>query len=497
MKNKRLTSDDLRKSILELAIEGKLVQQDYNDVPASQLIDNINEKRAQLLKDGKIKKDSKSSFIYKKDNFYYEKVGKTNVNITDELPFDIPSTWTWARLKSIADIFTGNSINEETKKKKYENQTHGLNYIGTKDISFDRKINYLNGIKIPNYDNFRIAPKDKILICVEGGSAGRKIAKLDENVCFGNKLACFNTFIDIDEYLYLFLQSPTFLAFFKNNLTGIISGISLNSLKNLLIPIPPLLEQKRIVEKFNLLDQKILQYDNYENEIYKIDSNIKVKLINSIYSYAIKGKLVKQDVKDVPANILLKQIEEEKRKLYNLGIIKKQKKYQLDLEKFNNLIIPKGWTICNLSSIISLTSGVDLTSSEYFDNERLNSVPYITGASNIDNNIIKINRYTDSKFINSHLNDILLTCKGTIGKIVINNIGDVHVARQIMSIKSFINNEFLILLLNANIGKIKSNAKSLIPGINRDDILGLPILLPPIEEQKRIVDKVKILLSKL
>ena len=142
-----------------------------------------------------------------------------------------------------------------------------------------------------------------------------------------------------------------------------------------------------------------------------------------------------------------------------------------------------------LSQIIILTSGTDLSPEEYSANNI--GVPYLTGASNIsDKNEIIINRYTNEKFINSHFNEILLSCKGTIGKIVYNNIGDIHVARQFMSIRSFIDKDFLIFYLKTLVDRLIFEAKSMIPGIDRNQILTKTIFLPPIQEQSRIKKKV-------
>ena len=124
------------------------------------------------------------------DNLPYEKVGKNDpVCIADEVPFDIPDSWEWVRLSTANDMYTGNSINENEKKQKYTGLSDGYFYIGTKDVGFDHTINYDTGVRIP-YDNekFRIAPQNSILLCVEGGSAGRKISFTNQDVCFGNKL---------------------------------------------------------------------------------------------------------------------------------------------------------------------------------------------------------------------------------------------------------------------------------------------------------------------
>lgn len=156
--------------------------------------------------------------------------------------------------------------------------------------------------------------------------------------------------------------------------------------------------------------------------------------------------------------------------------------------------LPQGWVITTLSQVISLTSGTDLTTQEYSSNNI--GVPYLTGASNISNkNEIIINRYTKEKYINSHLDEILLSCKGTIGKIVKNNIGDCHVARQFMSIKTFIDKDYLIIFLKTLIDVLVFEAKSMIPGIDRCQILTKVICLPPLNEQKLISKKIEILLN--
>ena len=244
----------LKKSILQEAIQGKLVPQDPNDEPASVLLQRIKEEKLRLVKEGKLKKkDVVDSIIYKgDDNKYYEQVGKNLIDITDEIPFEIPNNWIWASLSYVANIYTGNSISETEKKAKYTNVV-GRYYIGTKDVGFDNKIFYNNGIAIPRkYEQeFRIAPKHSILMCIEGGSAGRKIAILNQDVCFGNKLCCFSPFAGIERYIYYYLQSPSFIDMFNGNKTGIIGGVSIAKVKRILIPLPPQPELERIVAKID------------------------------------------------------------------------------------------------------------------------------------------------------------------------------------------------------------------------------------------------------
>lgn len=255
--------NSIKKSILQYAIEGKLTEQSQEDEPVEKLLKRIKKEREKLIKEGKIKKDKTTSEIYKKDGSYYERItdGKNilkDVCIDDELPFEIPDSWCWCNVSDIANIYTGNSINENEKKTKYMGVTSGYCYIATKDVGFDNIINYDNGVKIPNTDNkFRIAPKNSVLLCIEGGSAGKKISVTDKDVCFGNKLCCFSTIRVNVFFLYYYLQSPVFNLIFKENINGIIGGVSINKLKQLKIPLPPIEEQGRIVHKINRLNEII------------------------------------------------------------------------------------------------------------------------------------------------------------------------------------------------------------------------------------------------
>ena len=184
-------NDKLKKSILQEAIQGKLVPQIAEEGTAQELLEQIKLEKQKLVKDGKLKKSALTdSIIFKgDDNKYYEQVGKKCLDITEQIPFETPKNWVWTRLSHIANIYTGNSISETEKKSKFTDVI-GRYYIGTKDVDFNNRIIYDNGIAIPKqYEpDFRLAPNNSILMCIEGGSAGRKIAILNQDVCFGNKL---------------------------------------------------------------------------------------------------------------------------------------------------------------------------------------------------------------------------------------------------------------------------------------------------------------------
>ncbi|WP_180383202.1 restriction endonuclease subunit S [Campylobacter sp. P091] len=240
--------DKVKKAILQEAIQGKLTESWRKtatiEESGKQLLDRIIEERnAKLLADWEEAK--------KKNPKAKKPAPIAASEITeDEIPFEIPKSWCWCRLSNLCNLYTGNSINETEKKLKYTNIKDGWVYIGTKDVGFDQTINYDNGIKIPfEKDTFRIAPKNTVLMCIEGGSAGRKIAFTNQDVCFGNKLCCFNPYkYEVEKFLFYFLQSTVFIDAFKDNINGIIGGVSINKIKEMLFPLPPLAEQEKIVE---------------------------------------------------------------------------------------------------------------------------------------------------------------------------------------------------------------------------------------------------------
>ena len=250
----------LKKSILQEAIQGKLVPQIAEEGTAQELYEQIQTEKQKLVKEGKLKKSALSdSVIYKgDDNKYYEQVGKQCEDITEEIPFEINPSWQWVRLSCVADIYTGNSISESEKKTRFTDVV-GRYYIGTKDVGFDNIVSYNNGVAIPKqYEHdFKIAPNHSILMCIEGGSAGRKIAILNQDVCFGNKLCCFSPFIGIGKFIYYYLQSQSFIDMFNAHKTGIIGGVSIAKVKEILIPLPPLQEQQRIVAQIERLFEQL------------------------------------------------------------------------------------------------------------------------------------------------------------------------------------------------------------------------------------------------
>ena len=431
----------LEEIILDLAVKGKLVSQDPNDEPVSILLEKIKAEKEQHIKDRKIKKDKDLESITE-----------------EEIPFEIPDSWQWVRLGELGNIFNGNSVNEKEKKEKYEDLLDGVDYIATKDVDKDtNEINYNNGIKIP-YDEpkFKYLKANSVLICAEGGSAGKKIAFTDREICFGNKLFAIEPYENgMYKYIFYNYKCNYFYNQFSNFMTGIIGGISSNNFKTLLFPLPPLAEQKRIVEKVDKLKElinpfreKIQKRDKARqvlkasimNEIEKSNSNhdllenlelifrnfdtvVKTKedikdIRDLVLSLAVKGKLVPQDPNDEPASILLKKIKTEKEQLIKDKKIKKDKDLAPISEEEIPFEIPESWEWVRLGQISEFLNGFAFKSSSYV----LDSKNQIIRLGNVknDNLLLESNPvYVPDEIAEISIkyklevNDILVTLTGT------------------------------------------------------------------------------------
>ena len=434
----------------------------------------------------------------------------------------MPDNWILCRLSTVADIFTGNSINEAEKQKKYMGLDSGYNYIGTKDVGFDHSINYTNGVKIPyNQGNFRIAHINTPLLCIEGGSAGRKIGVLTEDVCFGNKLCAFEPIGINPKYLYYYLQNPIFTQIFKEKTTGIIGGVSVNSLKNLLFAMPPLAEQERIVAEIEKFEPLIAEYDKYEQQATKLDGEIYDKLKKSILQYAIQGKLVPQDSNEEPAAVLLERIRAEKKaqlgKKYVESYIYKgddncyYEKVGSETKNITDEIqfdIPDSWKWTRLNSIVStLTDGTHRTPKYTTDGIPFLSVKDISSGkiSFANTKFISIEEHNElKKRCYPQTGDILLTKVGTTGiPVIVDNDKDFSLFVSVALIKfnhNYINPAYFICLLKSPL--VQDQAAENTRGVGNknwvlSDIENTLLVIPPLAEQKRIIEQINVIFSKL
>ncbi|EOX3296898.1 TPA: restriction endonuclease subunit S [Vibrio cholerae] len=184
----------------------------------------------------------------------YESYKESGIEWLDE----VPQTWQTSKLKYLASIFTGDSISPTLKDTYVSTELSGRAYIASKDIDVQTsRIDYENGVRIPfDRRHFKVAPEQSTLLCIEGGSAGKKIAYTAQDVCFVNKLACIASEKVLNKYLYYSLFSEPFQSQFKLSMSGLIGGVSVSSINNFIVVVPPEKEQIRIV---SYLDKKVSQ----------------------------------------------------------------------------------------------------------------------------------------------------------------------------------------------------------------------------------------------
>ena len=516
-----MTADQLRKSILQQAIQGKLVPQDPNDEPASVLLERIREEKARLVEEKKIKKEKNPSVIFKgEDNSYYEKFtlsGEVKC-IDEEIPFEIPNGWEWARISNIFQINPKNICSDELEvafiPMEKLSAGYGSNYSYEK-VKW-RKIKK----SFTHFANGDIAFA-KITPCFQNRKSA-VFEKLPNGVGAGTtELKILRTFTETINryYLLYFLKSPYFVeeAIFKGtaNQQRIISGY----LENKLFPLPPLEEQQRIVEKIEELIPHIEYYSKAQTELDVLNKNIKEQLKKSILQYAIEGKLVAQDEAEGTAEELLLQIQKEKQKLYEENKLKKKdlehsiifkgedNKYYEKIGKNVTCIdeeipfdIPKNWRWVRFGQIVKLSMGKTppRDDSRYWLNAKRNwvSISDMTNYGHIKTTKEQISEEAANSLMreSSPINTLLMSFKLTVGRTAILDIEAYH-NEAIVSIYPYIDKKFMLrnylfytLPILANIGDSKDAIKG--KTLNSKSLNNLLIPLPPLNEQQRIVESI-------
>ena len=427
--------------------------------------------------------------------------------IDDEIPFEVPKGWEWERWGNISQ-----SIQYGYNAPALE---HGaIKMVRISDIQENcvlwDNVPYCQ-IEENDIDTYLLKVND-ILFARTGGTVGKSflVEEVPERAIYAGYLirTRYSSLLN-PRYMKLFMESQLYWEQLKN---GTIATAQPNcngkTLSKMLLPIPPTKEQDRIVEKLRQLSSFLDNYGLCQDRLNLLNDEIKEQLKKSILQEAIQGKLVPQIAEEGTVQELLEQIKAEKQKLVKKGKLKKSalndsvifrgddNKYYEKTGKSVQCIdeeipfeIPESWVWVRFEKCISLLSGRDLEPSQYNDNKR--GFPYITGASNFKNGTLYVNRWTNSPITIATKGSLLLTCKGTIGAMAFNNIGAIHIARQVMAIEAYlINLQYIRYYLQFNINALEKNANSMIPGISRNTILKMLFPLPPLAEQKRIVEKV-------
>jgi len=504
-----MNGKQLKNSILQWAIQGKLVPQDPNDEPASVLLEKIRAEKARLIKEGKIKKDKKESIIYRgEDNSYYEKFadGKV-VCIDDEIPFEIPQGWEWCRIKHIFTMQAGKNI---TAKRIHTTQSEKYKYpcFGG------------NGLRgyVTNYNTegtFSLVGRQGALCGNVNIVSGKFYATEHAVVTDGYGLT--DTI-----WMYFFLQALNLNQYATATAQP---GLAVSNIIEVFIPLPPIAEQYRIVEKIQKLLPIIKQYSNAQIKLNILNKNIKIMMRKSVLQEAIQGKLVPQDPNDEPASVLLQRIKEEKLRLVKEGKLKKKdvvdsiifkgddnKYYEqigrdtIDISNEILFDLPCNWQWVRFGQIVRMSIGKTPARGEvsYWSQA---TIPWVSISDMTNSEYINKTKEEISVAASSVMGEIspvgslLMSFKLTVGRTSILNIDAYH-NEAIISIYPFIDDKYALrdylfytLPFLSNMGDSKDAIKG--KTLNSKSLKSLLIPLPPLREQRCIINRLEELYAHL
>ena len=318
-----MTGQQLKNSILQMAVQGKLVPQDPNDEPASVLLERIRAEKEKLIKEGKIKKEKNPSVIFRgADNLPYEKIGKNEpVCIADEVPFEIPESWEWVRLGTI-------STYAETKKKvNAQNVAPDLWELDLEDIEKGGRIISKKTVgERKAVGDKTVFNRNDILYSKLRPYLLKILVAPDDGICT-SEIVPFSLYGTINTYyIVAFLKSPYVDQVINSVTYGVkMPRVGTETMTSLLVPLPPISEQARIVAKLKCVSPKVQSYSTAYEKGEKLTAEFPIQLKKSILQYAVQGKLVPQDSADEPAGVLLEHIRAEKEQLIKSGKIKRDK----------------------------------------------------------------------------------------------------------------------------------------------------------------------------
>ncbi|EAV3038620.1 restriction endonuclease subunit S [Salmonella enterica] len=496
----------LRELILELAVRGKLVPQDPNDEPASVLLKRIAAEKAELVKQGKIKKQKPLPEISE-----------------EEKPFELPMGWEWTRLGSISNYgFCDKAEPEDVTPETWILELEDIEKVTSKLIN---KVTFAERPFKSSKNRFsqgdvlygKLRPYlDKVIVANEPGVCTTEIIPITS---YGNIYP---------EFLRLLLKAPNFIIYANSSTHGMnLPRLGTEKAQQAVIELAPIQEQLRIVSRvdklMSLCDQleqhSLTSLDAHQqlvetllttltdsqnadelaenwarisehfDTLFTTEASI-AALKQTILQLAVMGKLVPQDPNDEPASELLKRIAQEKAQLVKDGKMKKQKPLPPISDEEKPFELPIGWEWCRLGECINLISGQHLKPDEYEEECHGEMLPYITGPAEFGLISPTYSKYTNEKRAIAAKGDILITCKGAgLGKL---NVADTNIAisRQLMAINVIrMNSEYLKIILDSMYGYFQSKGVGIaIPGISREDVMEPLIMLLPFEEQKRIME---------
>lgn len=520
-----MTGQQLKNSILQMAVQGKLVPQDPNDEPASVLLERIRAEKEQLIKEGKIKKEKNPSIIFRgADNLPYEKVGKKEpVCIADEVPFEIPESWEWVTLKMIAVTELGKTLDKAKNQGDYKPYLCSINVYWTGiDLSTVKEARFEES-ELPKYE----LKKGDLLIC-EGGDVGRSaIWEEEQEMYYQNALHRVRFYGGINPYYFrLLMECYKGNKIIDEQSKGMtIKHLVQSALNTIYFPLPPIQEQQRIVDKFQSLLPLLDRYNASEIKLSDLNTGFPKLLKKSILQEAVQGKLVPQDPADEPASILLERIRAEKEELIKSGKIKRNKHESVIFRRDNShyekcgskeenideiipFDLPDSWEWIRLSAILTST---DAGKSPQCENRPRNNCEW---------GVIKTTAIQDGYFLAEenkvlplsfniqesmmvHHGDLLITRAGPRNRTGVICVVDGKPENLILSdktvrlsyLRDFVNPHYVMTALSSPamqyfvIDAMTGMAASQV-NISQEKMKTFLLPLPPLNEQQRIVDEV-------
>ena len=526
-----MTAQQLKNSILQMAVQGKLVPQDPNDEPASVLLQRIKAEKQELIKAGKIKKDKKSSEIFRGATHnlpyaYCEQIGKEIRDISDEIPFEIPESWEWCRLSDLAikEIKRG-------KSPVYADSGSVLVFAQKCNVKTGR-INitlakYLSDSVISKYPQEEYMQDRDIIVNSTGtGTLGRIGLYSDRDnpnnlpLVPDSHVTIVRVCKSISQYIYYILK--WYQPYLEESGEGSTKQKELKAdrIKELFIPIPPLAEQHRIVAKIEELLPYIEKYGKAEEHLTTLNTTFPEALKKSILQEAVQGKLVPQNPDDEPASVLLERIRAEKQELIKQGKIKQNKNESVIItrDKIPYEIIdgkerciadevpfeiPDSWCWCRLSNVSIIQEGAGIRTYQY----RTSGTQILTVTNILEGSVdmkkatkyIATEEYLDKyQHLTLNIGDIVSSCSGASwGKTAIWDYGDTVMLNTSTLRLRFFNdtayNMYLYWLTKTPLFKnqLIAQLSGMQPNFGYSHYSKVLIPLPPLAEQHRIVSKIE------
>lgn len=523
-----MNGKQLKNSILQWAIQGKLVPQDPNDEPASVLLERIRAEKARLVKEGKIKKDKNESIIFRgDDNSHYEKFLATGEVkcIDDEIPFEIPQGWEWVRLGVISNIIGGYAFPSQTLKGEVGYRVIRISDITENGFDNSRLVRYSGA---PISESYSIKQGD-ILMAMTGGTVGKSlyVTYLPEPMLLNQRVAIIRSSLINSDYLNLVIKSPNILSIINDRKNSTNDNISMVDIWSFLIPVPPLSQQSKIVENHNTLLPLVEKYNQAQHAEEELNSNIKGMLRKSILQEAIQGKLVPQISEEGTAECLLEEIRKEKQKLLKEGKLKKKditdsvifkgddNKYY---EKIGNeticideeipFEIPQSWSWARLGFLVSNETG--LSYSKDCLSEKSSRMIRVLRGGNIEEGSW-LTKDDDVMISASYVKEDLILKRGTFITPAVTSIermaktalvesdqSDIVVGGFVLMLKPFIKEDSLLRYLNLLFQSvyykqycitITNKSGQAFYNLSRQKLMKCLVPMPPIKEMSRIAEK--------